>query len=381
VAPDEETGVSATPSQPEQAPGRGPIFLIGAMGSGTTLLRLMLDSHPRIAIPHETGFMRAASAHRFIPFKWTGRRWYRRLGWEDEEFNEELSGFYDRLFMRYAERNGKVRWGEKTPSHTWHIDQMARLFPDAVFVGLVRHPGGSVGSNMNRWRHELGRAAHHYRRYTSEIARQLTRKRKRFVLLRYEDLVAQPERVMRELLEWLGEPWADEVLQHHDIQSGREHKRVEGKVQVGDAIDASRISKWTKTIDAIPHGRSELERLTGRIGRLLGYRADDPLALDPVHAEDRLLIHGRDLAARAEQIPELNLDKQGAIPLNERLYHPGELRIALVRPPSRSKVPGRMHRIARPIVVRLPRKARRKIRRSARFRPPVEIDPDLEGEP
>src|SRR3954449_3469784 len=125
-------------------PHTGPIFIVGAMGSGTTLLRLVLDSHPRLAIPQETGFMRAARTHRFIPFKWSGRRWYRRLGWSDEEFNALQRDFYDTVFRRYAEQHGKVRWGEKTPLHTWHVDQMTRLFPDCVFIGVVRHPAGSV---------------------------------------------------------------------------------------------------------------------------------------------------------------------------------------------------------------------------------------------
>src|SRR5215213_3188418 len=118
------------------------------MGSGTTLLRLMLDSHEHIAIPHETGFMRAYKSMKFIPFKWTGRNWAKRLGWTPEELDEELRAFFDRVFMRYAAEQGKQRWGEKTPLHTWHVEAMARLWPDAVFVGLVRHPGASTASNM-----------------------------------------------------------------------------------------------------------------------------------------------------------------------------------------------------------------------------------------
>jgi hypothetical protein len=61
-------------------PTRGPIFIVSAMGSGSTLLRLILDSHDRIAIPQETGFMRAYNAHQFVPFKWSGRNWAKRMG-------------------------------------------------------------------------------------------------------------------------------------------------------------------------------------------------------------------------------------------------------------------------------------------------------------
>ena len=58
-----------------------PVFVVGSMRSGSTMLRLMLDSHPRIAIPSETGFMGAAAATHRIP-DWTfGDGWYERLGW------------------------------------------------------------------------------------------------------------------------------------------------------------------------------------------------------------------------------------------------------------------------------------------------------------
>src|SRR4051812_47122916 len=141
---------------------RGPIFIIGAMGSGTTLLRLMLDSHEHIAIPHETGFMRTYKAMRFVPFKWTGHGWAQRIGWSKEEFDAELGAFYDRIFRRYADEHGARRWGEKTPLHTWHIWTMARVFPESVFVGLVRHPGASVASNMRRFGHAADKMAWHY---------------------------------------------------------------------------------------------------------------------------------------------------------------------------------------------------------------------------
>src|SRR5688572_6484260 len=108
-----------------------PIFIIGAMGSGTTLLRLMLDSHERIAIPPETGFMRIYNAYRYTPFKFSGAETMARLGYDGDEIDAELRAHFDRLFMHYAAQHGKVRWGEKSPLHTWHIEGMARLFPDA----------------------------------------------------------------------------------------------------------------------------------------------------------------------------------------------------------------------------------------------------------
>ena len=346
---------------------RGPIFIIGAMGSGTTLLRLVLDSHPSIAVPQETGFMRAARANRFVPFKWSGRRWYRRLGWSEREFDALMRDFYDTVFRRYAEQHGKVRWGEKTPLHTWHVDQMARMFPDAVFVGMVRHPAGSVASNRRRWRHDLGRATYHYWRYTTELARQATRRWRRFVVIRYEDLVLQPEPVLRELLDWLGEPWSDEVLRHDSVQSGRGGRtQVEGRVRVDDPIDTARIARWKETLDEreLRQVREEL----GPLGELFGYDMDDPRALAPLRPDGALLIRGGDIARRARGMPGLDIETRPPVPIFDRRYHPGELTVEEVEPPSRSGVPDRVHGWLLPLVQRLPAGARRRARAGARLR-------------
>jgi len=303
------------------APGKGPIFVMGAMGTGTTLLRLVLDSHDHIAIPPETGFMRAYKAHRFIPFKWTGRNWAKRLGWSDEELDEELGAFYERIFQRYVETHGKRRWGEKTPLHIWHWDAMARVFPDAVFVAIVRHPGGSMASNMNRWRFSLDRATSHLERYTREMLRQSAHYADRTVMIRYEELLLQPETVMRELLEWLGEPWSDAVLEHHVVQADRGGKIVvEGRNRVSDPLDVSRIDRWKSTIDEA--GREAVVGRVGRLPELLGYSMSDPAVLDAINDRGAMVTSGREIRARLKAFSELGVSKRGPVPWFERYYHP-----------------------------------------------------------
>jgi Sulfotransferase family len=351
------------------AAGHGPILIIGAMGSGTTLLRLMLDSHPHIAIPPETGFMRAYNAHQFIPFKWSGRNWAKRLGWSREELDGELAQFYERLFMRYVEHHGKRRWGEKTPLHTFHIDDMARLYPESVFVGMVRHPGGAVASCMSRFGHSFDRATYHYLRYTKEIARQAARYGDRFAVLRYEDLVLQPERSMRELLAWLGEPWSDEVLAHHTIQSSRGGTmKAEGKNRVDEPIDVSRIEKWTRTLNE-PARRNVAQRL-GALGEFFGYAMQDPRAFAPLRADGSPIVHGADVDARIDRFPALDLRRRMPVPQAERFYHPRYLRITNAKAtlPAESPARGRsgaLRRAAAPVVARLPSSARWRLRAMA----------------
>lgn len=333
------------------AGGGGPIFLVGAMGSGTTLLRLMLDSHEHLAIPPETGFMRAYAAHRFIPFKWSGRHWARRLGWSRRELDEQLGRFYDTLFRRYAEQHGKRRWGEKTPLHTWHVDQILRLFGDAVFVGIVRHPGGSIGSNVGRWDQPTQVAVSHYERYTRELVRQAVRHPGRFVLVRYEELVLDPEPVLRALLDWLGEPWSDAVLRHHDVQASRGGPtRAEGRTMVDDPVDVRRIARWTRTLGR--RRRRRIARDLSRLGAFLGYTMDDPTALEPLTADGSPLIAAADLDARIERFADLDLRRPGEPALAERPYDPRRVELVPVRQP------GWVRRRAVAVVRALPRPAR-----------------------
>ncbi len=299
---------------------------MGAMGSGTTLLRLVLDSHENIAIPPETGFMRAYDAHRYTPFKASGRDWMKRLGWKQEELDEMLRELYDRLFMRYAEKHGKARWGEKTPLHTWHIDDMARLFPDAQFVGVIRHPSASVSSNMRRFHLALGRTGTHWARYTGEIVRQAARHGDRFALIRYEDLVADPEPVLRQLMEFLGEPWSDDLLSHHQVQGERKgRKRVEGKSRRDEPIDVSRVGKWKETMPR-PQQKWLGERLARR-AEFFGYAMDEPLPVAPLAASGRVVVLGAEVDARIDAFPDLELRTQPQVPIYEREFDPREVMV------------------------------------------------------
>jgi hypothetical protein len=344
------------------------------MGSGSTLMRLILDSHDRIAIPQETGFMRAYNAHQFVPLKWSGRNWARRMGWSREELDAELAQFYERIFRRYADRHGKHRWGDKTPLHTWHVDGMARLFPDAVFIGIIRHPGGSVGSNMSRFGHSFNRAVRHVGKYDREIARQAAHHRDRFVIVRYEELVLRPEPLLRELLDWLGEPWSDRVLEHHAVQTGRGGRLVvEGKNRIDDPIDVSRVDKWHRTMPA--GKRPALKRRLGRLAEFYGYSMDDPAVLEPIAADGALVVRGADVDARIDRFADLDLRAPREPPIAERFYHPGKMQLHFVEdgPPRPPAPPPEPRAVVRAWHV-LPPDARRRLhplaRRVARLRRP-----------
>jgi hypothetical protein len=277
-----------------------PLFIVGSMRSGSTMLRLMLDSHPRIAIPSETGFMGAAEATHRIPDWKFGEGWYERLGWSQAEVDERLRDFFDGMFRRYAAEQGKPRWGEKTPFHTAHMARMAQIFPDAGFVGIVRHPGAVASSLRRRFHYGFAEAVTYWSDTNKQMLTAGMALGDRFALCRYEDVVTHGEPVLRELLGFLGEPWAPEVLHHHEVQRERGVPRaVEGRTITSDPVDASRADAWSTTVSDVDRG--ELARVA-ELAEFLDYAAQAPHLDDADPASratpPRWLVTGTELAVR-----------------------------------------------------------------------------------
>jgi hypothetical protein len=270
------------PEDPASESTHRPILIVGANGSGTTLLRLMLDSHERIAIPQETGFLRLAMAHEWVPYWELGDQWHRHLGLTDDALMARLAEFYGGLFASYAETRGKQRWGDKTPFHVWHLELAARMFPQLQVIGIVRHPGAVVSSLRRRFRRRLSRATRHWIRSTTLMIQEAVELGDRCVLLRYEDLVLAPEATMRPLLEWLGEPWSDQVLTHHQMGAATE---VEGFTRTDTPIDAAPVDNWERHLrgDALEHVVAQ----TRELSTFLGYDPRHATPTEPLTGDPR----------------------------------------------------------------------------------------------
>jgi len=267
----------------------GPVFVLGGQRTGTTLLRLMLDAHPQLAIGPESGFLRAVKDTVTIRDFQAGEGWFERFGVSRDWLTTRLAGLYDELFSTHAAAQGKPYWGEKTPMHTWHVDLARELYPQARFVGVVRHPA-AVATSATRWGHELGFAA---AAWAEGVHRQLRDRDAHgadvILLLRYEDLLADAEATMRDVLAHVGLPWSDAVLRHHEIHAQRDGGGADGETDGGtrpaDPIDRERADAWRTTID--PDDLGAIMAATQPWAGLLGYGPDgtaptaDAMALRP----------------------------------------------------------------------------------------------------
>jgi len=218
-----------------------PVFLVGSIRSGTTMLRLMLDHHPEVSFLHEAMFLlecpREGDAdpapetyHAFLEDDWIFQRsglvLDRSLGYREA---------VDDLLRQRARAEGAVVVGA-----TIHkmFGETLRLYPDARFVHVLRDGRDVANSVANMgvegnlyYACDMWRAAiDEWRRLKSRLTPD------RFVEVRFEDLVREPERELRRICGFLGVAFLPEMLSYDERTTY-------------DRPDASAAERWRRLSD------------------------------------------------------------------------------------------------------------------------------------
>ena len=215
-----------------------PIFVVGCPRSGTTLLRLMLDAHPELAIPPESHFIPLVARVRGRYDQPSGvdaehlaadvMRGIRFRDWDlppdavraviRARHPSTLAAAIECFFIAYADAHGKARWGDKTPGYSIELPLLSGLFPDAVFVHLIRD-GRDVGMSLMevpRPPRSLAEAAQVWRsRVTRGRADGGALGPARYLELRYESMVSDPEAALRAICTLASLEYTPAMLDYH----------------------------------------------------------------------------------------------------------------------------------------------------------------------
>ncbi|MBV9992983.1 MAG: sulfotransferase [Alphaproteobacteria bacterium] len=273
-------------------------FIVGVGRSGTTLLRLMLDAHPALAIPGETLFLqdlikRGAAPDSFVDIVTASETWP-NMAMRREALERAVAGAASlseaiRAFYRlYTEHRGKARWGDKTPYYRVYMKDIARLLPEAHFIHVIRDGRDSALSYQGLW-FGPGDDFEKQARFWSEAVRNaqaMGRELARYTEIRYEALVAEPERTLRGLCAQLALDFDPAMLAYHLTAAERldELKRPFGPKdrtpqdigtfmaihdRAKEPPDAGRIGRWRT--EMLPADLSRYEAIAGPLLRELGY--------------------------------------------------------------------------------------------------------------
>lgn len=260
-----------------------PIFVVGYMHSGTTLMTNILNRHPETYVPeHETKF--------FLHLDLIRRHLERGDGTDIERFariaieegfpffsppprsrpsavSDEAAGRAFRNAMdTIAAENGKLAWVEKTPTHVFHAGTILAAVPDAIFIELVRDPRDILASKKTRtetvWtgtRYRPEQRAHKHLEksfdplwdsisWTSAVRaadKASGSHPESWIRLRYEDLVTTPERVVPDLCRSIGLQYSPAML---DV--GRGIPADPDELVRGDpGITTTSLGRWAYVLD------------------------------------------------------------------------------------------------------------------------------------
>jgi hypothetical protein len=293
--------------------GRTPVpFVVGMNRSGTTLLRMMLDAHPELTIPPETHFVpdlidvekRDGASPELFTEVITSQREWGDFGFSGDELQGRFrsiqrldAGSAIRAFFElYAERQGKPRWGDKTPRYVSRMRAIQKVLPEARFVHVIRDGRDVALSHNNRIKRRgldhktpvpAGEMARRWRKRIEKARYDAGAVGDRYIEIRYEDLVTSTEPTLRRVCELVEIDFDPVMLDYHrraeerlqemarDLPAGqgRPHRPGEERLQAHALLKEppkkDRVESWKQEMSA--EDVAEFEAIAGELLRDLDY--------------------------------------------------------------------------------------------------------------
>jgi hypothetical protein len=300
-----------------------PIFIVGTSRSGTNLTRAIMNRHDSLWISGETHYFddlrlrlgqdpraplsdeaRKRCEDYFLALE---HRPYGQKGDPSESRLDvgqlrtvagELGGHADAYFEAFctlrATREGKRRWGEKTPRHVYRLDDLLTAFPTGKVVCLVRDPRAVAASYRDWHSHERGKDKDSEDREALDSDRDRARRsydpllmsllwrstvraaydaQRRFGSDRvhvqpYESLLVSPEGTLREMCEWLELEYQSAMVDVPVVNSsyGEWHGPPQG-------ISQEPLDRWRLTLP--PTDVAVIQSAAGRLMDGLGYEREN----------------------------------------------------------------------------------------------------------
>jgi len=260
-----------------------PIFIGGAGRSGTTLLRVILDSHPNIACGPELK-VTPQVAQMWLEFQTVLKAPLREYHLSAEDINRLFGRFLISILENYRKRIGKQRIAEKSPNNVFFFAHLAQMFPESPLIHVVRDGRDVVCSLLTMdWsdpgtgeRVEYTRDSKKAAQYWVNAVRAGREALKsplverNYMELHYENLVEKPEPTLKKLFEFIKEPWDPTVLNYHQ----RKHDLAgeSSANQVSQPLYKSAMHRWV--CDLKPVDKQIVKEVAGHLLIELGYAND-----------------------------------------------------------------------------------------------------------
>ncbi|PID92574.1 MAG: hypothetical protein CSA96_02490 [Bacteroidetes bacterium] len=280
---------------PDQLPV---FFIVGRGRSGSTLLRSLFDAHPQVKIPLESRFVQYLLYHYGYKEHFSCEEALQAVGLLAESFeppalNEAsltaaIRAYAPLSFSMLCKliylhthtvfpKEEILLLGDKNPRYSFFIPGLMKLFPEAKFVFLLRDYRDNVLS-VGRAGKGIGERGHpvvslgRWRLYNQAVLRQQRKHPGRFVSIRFEDLISDPETELRALCGFLQLPFRPDMLQYQEKVAayGKQDpgfSGLHGSLQT--PFNKAKVGEWKHALRGKDLLRCEV--LAGRLAEGLGY--------------------------------------------------------------------------------------------------------------
>jgi protein-tyrosine sulfotransferase len=276
-----------------------PVFIVGSFRSGTSLLRLMLCAHPNVWISGEGSYFyrlrdelnasadfsrdRLKELHKeILPFL-SSEKWISLPSLEEllewTHFHgvnlRSIMTFYNTWDARALEKNNLQWWGDNAPYHIYAIPYFDHLFPKSKFIHMIRDPRDIYTSIRFNYKetYRLEDVLNSW--YTSVdhgLFGEIMIGQERFLRLKYESLVTEPEQELRKVCEFLKITFTDEMLTYHKSKAAIALSGLVQHENVTKPVFATSVGKFRTML-----AKDEIDQIISRYSiylRCLGYLSE-----------------------------------------------------------------------------------------------------------
>ncbi len=261
-----------------------PIFIIGNPRSGTSLLRIILNSHKEIMIPPEAGFaMWLYSKYKNQDFSISEiklnylqdlyqTRKFETWGLNPQELkkyilSKNISRYSEMIRLIYifygkSKNRSFSRWGDKNNFYIDYITQINQLFKNVQFIHIVRDGRDIVCSykDINKKRikskykpnlpDDVKSIAYEWKENEKKISDSFESvDDNRTLTIRYEDLILNFSKTMKNIMKYLNLPY-DDGMEHYYLNNNDEPTDfLQWKSKIKKPIDKSRVCRYKIELD------------------------------------------------------------------------------------------------------------------------------------
>ena len=246
-----------------------PFFILGSGRNGSTLLASILNAHDDIFIPPEQFVLPYAIMKRYIYFLQSKDNWKesvmsslmqenKTLNWDFKKDNillenKSVGDLFNCIYVNYASQKNKSIsiWGDKTPLNTHFIDFIYPEFKTAKYIFMVRDPRDVVLSYKQLLNHKAVDTRYALWKWKDSIRMlDFLEKRTDVLVLRYEDIVSQPQKYIELVLSYLDMSNTEDLIQYKAQASNMGVADKPHHQNLNQPINTRSVGKWKEGLSS-----------------------------------------------------------------------------------------------------------------------------------